>query len=72
MTQDHSFIKGAKCLRYSCSTSTCLHAPKQTSSYTTRDIMAATQKDEKAIAHAKTLANVPWHEQYERMISGML
>ncbi|KAG5937967.1 hypothetical protein E4U59_004096 [Claviceps monticola] len=29
-------------------------------------------QDEEAIAHAKTLANVPWCEQYEKMISGQL
>ena len=34
--------------------------------------MAATEKDEKQIARARSFANVPWDEQYERMISGML
>jgi hypothetical protein len=29
-------------------------------------------KDETQLALAKTLHNVPWCEQYERMISGML
>lgn len=34
--------------------------------------MAAQQKDESQIALAKDLKNVPWCDQYERMISGML
>lgn len=34
--------------------------------------MASTEKDENAIAFAKTLENVPWCEDYEKMISGML
>ncbi|KAK5994807.1 Maltose O-acetyltransferase [Cladobotryum mycophilum] len=34
--------------------------------------MASTQKDAAAIEHAKTLENVPWCEDYEKMISGML
>jgi hypothetical protein len=34
--------------------------------------MATTQKNTEIIAQAKNLANVPWCEQYERMISGML
>ena len=34
--------------------------------------MAATQKDPTIIATAKSLQNIPWCEQYERMISGML
>lgn len=34
--------------------------------------MAATTKDDKAIALAKELRNVPWCEDYEKMISGML
>ncbi|CEJ83790.1 Putative Maltose O-acetyltransferase [[Torrubiella] hemipterigena] len=34
--------------------------------------MAATVKDEEAIAVAKTLKNIPWCEDYEKMISGML
>ena len=33
---------------------------------------AAERKDEEQIALAKTLHQVPWCEQYERMISGML
>lgn len=33
---------------------------------------AAENKDEKQIALARTLHQVPWCEQYERMISGML
>ncbi|KAK2054876.1 galactoside O-acetyltransferase [Colletotrichum caudatum] len=31
-----------------------------------------TKKDENAIAHARTLDRVPWCEDYEKMISGML
>ncbi|KAK1981273.1 maltose acetyltransferase-domain-containing protein [Colletotrichum cereale] len=31
-----------------------------------------TEKDENAIAHARTLEHVPWCEDYEKMISGML
>lgn len=34
--------------------------------------MAATEKDHEAIEKAKKLNNIPWCEQYERMISGML
>lgn len=34
--------------------------------------MAATQKDPDTIERARLLKNVPWCEQYERMISGML
>lgn len=34
--------------------------------------MASEQKDEKAIQIARGLSNIPWGEQYERMISGML
>lgn len=34
--------------------------------------MAAIVKDEEAIAVAKTLKNIPWCEDYEKMISGML
>lgn len=33
---------------------------------------AAESKDEEQIALARTLYQVPWCEQYERMISGML
>jgi hypothetical protein len=33
---------------------------------------AAESKDEEQIAIARTLRQVPWCEQYERMISGML
>jgi len=31
-----------------------------------------TAKDETAIARARSMANIPWCEDYERMISGML
>ncbi|KAJ9648179.1 hypothetical protein H2199_001957 [Coniosporium tulheliwenetii] len=34
--------------------------------------MAASEKNEEQLTVAKTLNNVPWCEQYERMISGML
>lgn len=34
--------------------------------------MAATSKDEQQITRARAFANVPWDEEYERMISGML
>ena len=34
--------------------------------------MAALSKDEAQLALARNLAHVPWGEQYERMISGML
>lgn len=34
--------------------------------------MASTTKDDKAIALAKELKNIPWCEDYEKMISGML
>ncbi|KAK9370331.1 trimeric LpxA-like protein [Lipomyces kononenkoae] len=34
--------------------------------------MANTEKDEEFIAYAKTLEGIPWCEDYERMISGML
>lgn len=34
--------------------------------------MAATEKDQEQLALARKLNHVPWSEQYERMISGML
>lgn len=34
--------------------------------------MAKTEKDEVQLAAARQLSHVPWCEQYERMISGML
>jgi acetyltransferase-like isoleucine patch superfamily enzyme len=34
--------------------------------------MAATQKNEEQLTIARTMTNIPWCEQYERMISGML
>lgn len=34
--------------------------------------MASTEKDQKAIEQAKKLRNIPWCEEYEKMISGML
>lgn len=34
--------------------------------------MASTQKDAAAIEAAKELANVPWCDDYEKMISGVL
>ncbi|PNP42290.1 galactoside O-acetyltransferase [Trichoderma gamsii] len=34
--------------------------------------MASKVKDPAAIEHAKTLTNIPWCEDYEKMISGML
>jgi len=34
--------------------------------------MAATKKDDEQIQLAKSLNHVPWSEEYERMISGML
>ncbi|KAF2857340.1 trimeric LpxA-like protein [Piedraia hortae CBS 480.64] len=34
--------------------------------------MAATQKDKSQLSLARQLSNIPWCEQYERMISGML
>ncbi|CAM1511801.1 Fc.00g093140.m01.CDS01 [Cosmosporella sp. VM-42] len=34
--------------------------------------MAATEKNAEAIAHAKTLANTPWCDNFEKMISGMI
>lgn len=34
--------------------------------------MASTKKDPAAIEHAKTLTHIPWCEDYEKMISGML
>ncbi|KAI0431448.1 putative sugar O-acetyltransferase [Xylaria sp. FL1042] len=34
--------------------------------------MASTQKDPAAIEAAKSLAHIPWGEEYEKMISGML
>ncbi|KAI1255366.1 hypothetical protein MGN70_003431 [Eutypa lata] len=34
--------------------------------------MASTVKDEKAIETARGLSNIPWCDQYEKMISGML
>ncbi|KAL6696932.1 trimeric LpxA-like protein [Trichoderma pleuroticola] len=34
--------------------------------------MASTEKDPAAIEHAKTLTHIPWCEDYEKMISGML
>lgn len=34
--------------------------------------MAATEKDQAVIAAAKELQHVPWSEEYEKMISGML
>jgi hypothetical protein len=34
--------------------------------------MASTEKNHSIIEVAKTLNNVPWCEDYERMVSGML
>ena len=34
--------------------------------------MAKQQKDQEIIEIAKTLKDVPWCEEYEKMISGML
>lgn len=34
--------------------------------------MASTEKDPGTIAFAKTLSNVPWCDDYEKMISGVL
>lgn len=34
--------------------------------------MASTEKNAAIIEHAKTFANTPWCEDYEKMISGML
>jgi len=34
--------------------------------------MAATSKDDVQIQIAKSLNHVPWSEEYEKMISGML
>lgn len=34
--------------------------------------MAATEKDESQLAIARTLKNIPWCDDYEKMISGML
>jgi ribonucleotide reductase alpha subunit len=31
-----------------------------------------TQKNDQAIAYSKTLENIPWCDDYEKMISGML
>ncbi|KAH0432034.1 galactoside O-acetyltransferase [Colletotrichum kahawae] len=31
-----------------------------------------TEKNEKAVAHARTLTHVPWCDDYEKMVSGML
>ncbi|KZT53800.1 hypothetical protein CALCODRAFT_511160 [Calocera cornea HHB12733] len=36
------------------------------------DMPANTEKDQVALDQAKSLKHVPWCEQYERMISGML
>lgn len=35
-------------------------------------MMASTEKDPAIIAHAKTLENTPWCDDYEKMISGVL
>jgi hypothetical protein len=34
--------------------------------------MATANKDPELIEFAKTLSNVPWCEEYEKMISGMV
>lgn len=34
--------------------------------------MASTEKDQAVIEYAKTLDNVPWCDDYEKMVSGML
>lgn len=34
--------------------------------------MASKEKDQATIEHAKTLANVPWCDDYEKMVSGVL
>jgi len=34
--------------------------------------MAATSKDKEQIEIAKSLKHVPWSDEYEKMISGML
>ena len=41
-------------------------------STTSKSRGASQEKDETQIAHARTLKNIPWCEQYERMVSGML
>lgn len=33
---------------------------------------ASTEKDPEAIAYARTLENIPWCDDYEKMISGVL
>jgi hypothetical protein len=35
-------------------------------------MLPTTEKDAAAIEKAKTLQNVPWGDEYERMISGMM
>jgi hypothetical protein len=35
-------------------------------------MLPTTEKDTAAIEKAKTLENVPWGDEYERMISGMM
>jgi hypothetical protein len=35
-------------------------------------MLPTTKKDTTAIEKAKTLENVPWGDEYERMISGMM
>jgi hypothetical protein len=35
-------------------------------------MLPTTEKDSVAIETAKTLQNIPWGDEYERMISGMM
>jgi hypothetical protein len=35
-------------------------------------MLPTTEKDSAAILKAKTLQNIPWGDEYERMISGMM
>jgi hypothetical protein len=35
-------------------------------------MLPTTEKDSTAIEKAKTLQNIPWGDEYERMISGMM
>lgn len=34
--------------------------------------MASTEKDAATVGFAKTLSNVPWCDDYEKMVSGVL
>lgn len=53
---------------------TSIHTRAQLSQlvFNTAKMPAKTEKDPATLAHARTLANTPWCDDYEKMISGVL